>query len=685
MRKHKWRYTAPNILILILQIGYFPYLFAQTDSIAFVFQDAIENAVASNESSEFDFDTEFEHLKDFILHPLNINRATSLDFETLRLLSNDQIKAIIQHREKRGLYITLYELQSVLDLETIRRILPFITIDGDLDDFQIQVKEWFKKGKNQAFMRVERRLQMAKGFKKEYSNGGFKGDRFKTYFRYRYAFSNKLSHGVTLEKDVGEKWTAPTDFTSFHFKIQNPIKHIKTLCVGDYVLSIGQGLIHENGFSMGKSSQVLNIEKSQPVLKQYTASNEYNFLRGVALNYKITPHTEGVMWASYRRRDGNIVKTTEPPFDEYTISSLQTTGLHRTRNEIEDKNSTRLLTLGGRFLKTIKKGSIAFNALFNQFDKAINPRKERYNEYYFRGKTLLNISTDYKYTFENIHAFGETAMSDNGGWATLNGFLIGLNKRLSLAILQRFFSLKYQALNAQPFSESSRVNDEMGLYTGLNYNFNKKWAISAYVDFWKHQGWRFRVDAPSSGHEFLLKSSFKHHNTEGYVQFRTKMKQENATRPDTGVVNKIKNQYRLHFQHKVSSHWILRNRLEFSQYFDAQRTNGVMLYQDVIYNMVLKKHPLSITSRLAVFNTHNFDTAIYAYENDVLYSFTITPYYYKGVRAYINIFYEPIKNATFELRCAHTYLSNRDIIGSGLDEIEGNQRTDFKMQFQYQF
>ena len=236
---------------------------AQTDSIAFVFQDAIENAVANNDDNAFDYDTQFEHLQDFVRHPLNINKAAASDFENLKLLSSEQIQRIIQHRVKYGLYFTLYELQSVLDLDIIRRILPFITVDGDLDDYQLPIREWFKRGKNDLFLRTERRLEASKGFKKDVSEGGFTGDRFKTYLRYRYSFGNRLSYGVTLEKDAGEKWRPNLDFTSFHFKIKNPIKGINTLVLGDYAISLGQGLIHENGFNLGKSALVLSIEKNE--------------------------------------------------------------------------------------------------------------------------------------------------------------------------------------------------------------------------------------------------------------------------------------------------------------------------------------------------------------------------------------------------------------------------------------
>ena len=268
----------------------FQTAFGQTDSLIFTYQDAIENAVSTDENTAFDYDTEFEYLQDYIRKPLNINYARANDFQNLRLLSAEQTASIIQHREKYGRYISLLELQTVLPLATIRKILPFITIDGDYDDFQTRLKEWFKKGKNDVFLRYDRRLEPAKGYQKE---GGFRGDANRLYARYRYAFGNYLSYGMTVEKDAGESFKqSGFDFYSAHFQINNLHKRLKTIVLGDYSVSLGQGLIHENGFALGKSALVLSVEKAVPPLRFYAASNEANFMRGAAATVQIAKNIE---------------------------------------------------------------------------------------------------------------------------------------------------------------------------------------------------------------------------------------------------------------------------------------------------------------------------------------------------------------------------------------------------------
>jgi hypothetical protein len=685
--------VGTTIILQLLHIS----TYAQSDSIGYVYADAIEQSVAANDDNDFDYDTEFEHLKDFIRHPININKAAKTDFEQLKLLTLDQINLILEHRDKQGNYIALLELQSVLDLETIHRILPFVTCDGAIDDFQIDTKDWFKKGKNEAFLRWERRLETAKGYLKPNTvanpanggEGGYLGGKDKLYMRYRYSFGTRLSYGFTLEKDAGEAFGKSVfDFWSIHFKINPKHKVLKTILLGDYSVALGQGLIHDNGFNLGKSALVLSIEKNNPPLRHYSSSNEANFMRGVALGLKMSQNTEGVIFASYRQRDGNLTAAIDATNldDTVVISTLQNSGLHRTRLDSADKNAVGLMTFGGRIARTYRKGTIGINTVFNQFDRKIEPQNEPYNLYSFKGKKLLNISTDFKFTFKNVHVFGETALSDNLGWSTSNGIIVGLDKKLSFSTLYRYFSLRYQSINAQPFIESSRANDEQGLYMGFEYKPNRRWTTLFYADMWQHNWLKFRADAPSNGKEFFTKIQYKTKNTEGYIQVRTKTKEQNTTRPDTAKTNtltpKTRTHIRLHFAYRVSRNLELRNRIEFSFYKDDEGTSkGFMAYQDVIYEF--ENRPLSISSRLAFFDTKDYQSAIYAYENDLINNFTILPYYYRGSRFYLNLSYKGFKNLLIEARLARTILTNRNTIGSGLEEIEGGSRTDVKVQLRW--
>ncbi|MBP7273796.1 MAG: helix-hairpin-helix domain-containing protein, partial [Saprospiraceae bacterium] len=111
---------------------------------------------------------------------------------------------------------------------------------------------------------------------------------------------------------------------------------------------------------------------------------------------------------------------------------------------------------------------------------------------------------------------------------------------------------------------------------------------------------------------------------------------------------------------------------------------GFMIYQDLIYKSLAL--PVSITTRFALFDTDDYDSRIYTYENDLLYQFAVPALYYKGLRYYINLRYTGIRNLSIECRWAHTqYFNEGIVIGTGLDEIQGRQRNDFKVQLKYSF
>jgi len=105
---------------------------------------------------------------------------------------------------------------------------------------------------------------------------------------------------------------------------------------------------------------------------------------------------------------------------------------------------------------------------------------------------------------------------------------------------------------------------------------------------------------------------------------------------------------------------------------------GYLVYQDVIYKP--KSSPFSFSFRYGLFDTDSYSSRIYAYENDVLYSFSIPAYYNRGVRTYLTTRYQFRKGIDLWLRYAITYFENIDTIGSGLEEIECNHRSDIKIQ-----
>ena len=109
----------------------------------------------------------------------------------------------------------------------------------------------------------------------------------------------------------------------------------------------------------------------------------------------------------------------------------------------------------------------------------------------------------------------------------------------------------------------------------------------------------------------------------------------------------------------------------------------MLVYQDVSYKF--KSFPLNLSFRYALFDTDTYNAKLYAYENDVLYSFSIPAYYYKGTRTYLTARYQVSRNIDVWLRAAQWFYNNQESVSSGLNEIKGQSKTEVKAQIRIKF
>jgi hypothetical protein len=86
-----------------------------------------------------------------------------------------------------------------------------------------------------------------------------------------------------------------------------------------------------------------------------------------------------------------------------------------------------------------------------------------------------------------------------------------------------------------------------------------------------------------------------------------------------------------------------------------------------------------------MFNTDSYDSRIYTFESDVMYSYSIPAYQHSGSMVYLLIKSRLYKGIDLWIRYSRTIYSNINTIGSGVDKIEGNKLTDLKIQLSVKF
>ncbi len=685
-------------------------------------QDAIERVMqdGNTDGGSIADNTAFEALDNLTKHRININKAEEIDFKLLTetlLLTDFQVQSLFAYRKKYGDLLALEELQAVpnWDLDAIRRVLPFLKVDGGVDDFHVSLKDLFTKGTNEFYLRGGRFVEKTKGYYPNATTGQLQylGNPWKVYSRFKHSYENKLSIGITAEKDPGEQFLNGTnpygfDFYSAHLFLNNYSKTVKAVAIGDYELRLGQGLTQWAGLAYGKTADACNIKKSARTLKQFSSVNEATYMRGAAATLQFGKF-DVTVFGSYRNRDGNIPTDSAAITDnEIPATALGLSGLHRTTAEIFDRNTLQQLTTGGAVSYKGNGFKIGVNGVYNHLSRPILPTFQPYNQFKFKGDRLFNGSVDYSYLWQNFNFFGETAMSDNGGIATVNGVIIGLDRKISLAVQHRHYSRNYQVLQGAGFGEYAGTNNETGLYVGMQIRPRREWLLAGYFDAFESPWLRYGVDAPSRGYEYLLQINHRpSRGTDIYVRFKDQFKPENnptyvqgngINLADLNVVNpKIhylidtrRTSFRFHVTNKISKTLELRTRFDGVLFSKTDAPNnltttaqGFLLYQDVAWKSA--KLPLQLTGRFAIFNTDNYDTGLYAYENDILYSYSTGHYYYKGARFYTNIRYRPLKWLTMELHAGQTYIDNKATTGSGLDEFPSNFKTDIRGQLRFSF
>ena len=311
-----------------------------------------------------------------------------------------------------------------------------------------------------------------------------------------------------------------------------------------------------------------------------------------------------------------------------------------------------------------------------------------YNEFQFSGIENSNYGINYSYLWKNISFFGETGKCENGGMATINGALLALDKNVSAAVVNRHYEKNYVALLGNALGENTLNANENGTYFSLLVKPVRVLTLSAYFDRFNFQWLRYLVNAPSRGYDILSQATYSPSKTfETYFRYRERSKPVNESgnaNPIDELRDAVQKNYRLNIRYKYSPDVNLSSRMEWVNYHKEgnMAEYGFMISQEVECRVVRN---ISCAAEYILFDTDSYNTRIYAYENDVLYSYSIPFYYYRGSRYVLNAHYKLSDHFDFWIRYSQTRYSNRTTVGSGLDEIEGNTRSDLKAQLRFSF
>ncbi|MFC2088742.1 hypothetical protein ACFLSX_03995 [Calditrichota bacterium] len=628
---------------------------AQTDSLYEVL----------SESQEED-DGFAEIMEELILNPLDINFASTEDLQVFPFLSTSQIDSLIQNRpfnQKR-------QIRIVLGKETYKLFRPFFVIKPIPPDISFQMTQ-----------RVQLPLNKVKGLR----TGKFSGTEYENYSKFRFASGRKITGGLLTQKDLGESNTL--DHYSGFLQWTDTNNRYKII-LGNYQVQFGHGLAFSSPYSIHKSVFSLAPLRVRNISgRPYISSSESSGFTGLFVNYSGTDYITFDLFYSNSLRDA----TFDP--NSTLITGLDYSGYHRTNSEIDKKDLLKEEVIGShtnfKIFEFFNVGLIYSHIDFNPaivFDQQTQSENSLRRDFYRFSSDHLNMySVSFNTHLQSISITGEIASNDLNKFSQSFNILLQ-QKNSGIGFKWWHIPAQFQSPFGRSFANSQAFpQGKQGFYAGVKHILLNRIKITSYWTTEKKL-WRTYFDPlPTTSKDFLININFSPiDKTELALKYIFSSDQI-YTSDFQNSFNEYKRKFRLDFIKHITKEIRLRSRVEkifvnYSEHFSEKQ--GINFYQDIRCQFF----PIvTLNARYSSFETADYDSRIYEFENDLPGTFSNYALYSRGSKWYLMLKLELWDKLQFWLKYRYIYFDGVETIGSGDMEIEGNTRKDVRIQFSYSY
>lgn len=613
----------------------------------------ISNQEEEEKQASFDY---------YLANPLNINLVSETELQSSLLFSPEQITTFLTFRHQIGTFLSILELQTIpgWDIDFLRKIQDYLVCNPPNT-------RWWKPiaSTHQILFKTDWTVEKKKGFTDPdlRSKTRYVGDRTNQTLRYRGQLNTQLRMGFILQKDAGEKNLS--DFSSgfLEFKSKGILEKI---ILGDFVNQWGQGLVQSGGFSLGKSFESIKAtQKFNLGGLAYSSSVEYGYYRGINATLKLAEFLRLQSFVSIRNLDATT--GTDSLGNKYLRSRVED-GFHRTTSEIGHKDAMQEKSVGANLVYSPLNHPlvIQLNSVITAWSLP-KPTGIGYKQPEWSGSILKNYSFSFQYPFHNIRMAGEFAYSGKGQYSIIQSGATSVSKKLDLSYLIRHYSSGYFSPKSNGLSENSENLNEMGLFLGLGYQINRRMKLSSYVDYFRFPGPKYQVlESNTAGWEVLSRLQWeKRHSARGFIQGKWTRKEAKDL-----------------LQISFDGHYAALKSWDFHVRAMASKLDneiGILILQDIKWDI----GKWNLQGRIAYMNTPNYDTRNYAYEPGVPYSFLLPAYAGKALKTIWVMSYQCTREISLAAKWARIQYQDRTEVGSGLDTIEGNTKTDITLPISY--
>jgi len=603
-----------------------------------------------------------------------LNEAGVDQLRQLPWLNASDIHAILRYRTEKGLISSLQELQAIVGKESAARIAPYIRYKKELRQRQTALSKSVEMDGS-----LYSRLFLETTPRKGLLNGKYAGENFRLYHRAEFSVPH-VSVSLLQEKDIGEPDIA--DFSSLSIHVFD-LGFLDNAVFGNYKLNYGQGLLVGQGRYLSKGGDPsAGVRLTSRQLLPYTSSSEFGFFQGIATTVKANPFDVTAFYST-NHLDAVINNAG-------IISSFGTSGYHRTELEIARKDNITETVVGATLLYHYQAGLYSGRAgasvlAFNYptpFD-ALDP-----------DAALSGISAGTLYSVETglsngkVSLFTETAFSEHPkdvSW--IAGAEFEILPGISGVVARRVYGVHYFSPFAGAFAErGDGASNENGYYLGVNTRVHDRLLIGAYYDQFTFPVLGSHCQYPSDGNDARLFMNWKQSSWLAWnLQFQHKYKEEQKNQGTSTLafwtpLPLVTNRLQLDCDLAFSGHFRLKSRGEVKHVVKKylagdQLFNGSMVYQQVGYNA----GSYGLKGRFTLFNTTDYDAAIYAYEDDLPLTSSLGVYDGRGKSLFLLATWQVMKQMKLGARFETTWYDDRAVYSSGNDERATNAPGSFHL------
>jgi hypothetical protein len=319
-----------------------------------------------------------------------------------------------------------------------------------------------------------------------------------------------------------------------------------------------------------------------------------------------------------------------------TIRTFYKTGLHNTTESILKKDVV---------CETGYGINLSYN--FNNLRTGVTWKETRFSlpvvpiltdpadRFDFTGRKNALLSVYYNCLFKRFIFYGEFSTSGLNKYAFVHGVSIRPADRMNINFLYRSYSPGFFSFHGNGPSGGSVNSNEYGILGNFTFEAARYLFISAGCDMRYYPWLRYKCSSPSNVKRDEIRIRylpFQKFTFEVIYNYRSSIVDDKDENRVPGQYKIISRSLRGSVKYSPTEYFTFIIRADY-KLVNLSGSKGILLLQDI--NLRLRKLPVSIWMRYCIFNTGGFESGIYAWENDLLNSYSVPGLYGNGNRAYI--------------------------------------------------